>query len=72
MGHIDFSKLRRLLEEQGWTSYRVKREKLIGQATWTKIQRGEGDIDTRTICALCEALHVQPGDIMEYIPDSDD
>ena len=50
------------------TSYTVKRDNIIGQATFRKIKEG-GDIDTRTIAKMCEVLHCQPGDLLEYVPD---
>ncbi len=63
---IVYTKLLKLLEERGITSYTVKRDKTIGQATFRKIKEG-GDIDTRTIEKLCRLLNCQPGDLMEYV-----
>ena len=57
------------MKENGITSYTMKRDKIIGQATMKKIKEG-GDIDTRTIGKLCELLKCQPGDILEYIPNT--
>lgn len=66
---IIYDKLINKLKEAGITSYVMKRDKIIGQATYKKIMQG-GDIDTRTIDKLCEVLNCQPGDILEYIPDN--
>lgn len=63
---IVYDKLLTKLEEKGITSYTIKKEKIIGQATYKKIKDG-GDIGTRTIAKLCELLNCQPGDILEYI-----
>ncbi len=63
---IKYDKLIALLKENGITSYRIRKENIIGQATWAKIQNG-GDIDTRTIAKLCKLLNCQPGDILEYV-----
>ena len=65
---IKYDKLINLLKEKGYTTYRIRKEKVVGQATWQKIQNG-GDIDTRTISKLCEVLDCQPGDILEYESD---
>jgi len=65
---IKYDKLIDLLKENGYTSYIIRQEKIMGQATWQKIQNG-GDIDTRTIAKLCKVLNCQPGDIMEYEED---
>lgn len=62
---IKYDKLIALLKEKGYTSYKIRQEKIMGQATLQKIQNG-GDIDTRTIAKLCKLLNCQPGDIMEY------
>ena len=56
------------MQKKGVTSYTMKKDNIIGQATFKKIKEG-GDIDTRTISKLCALLDCQPGDIMEYVPD---
>lgn len=66
---ISFQKLLNLLEERKISIYRLKRDKIIGTATLDKLRKGEGNIDTRSIASLCRYLNVQPGDIMEYIPE---
>ena len=63
---IVYNKLLSLMQEKGLTSYKIKQENIIGQATLKKIKEG-GDIDTRTIAKLCKVLECQPGDIMEYV-----
>ena len=65
---ISYHKLLKIFGEKNITSYVVKRDKIIGQASWKKIHEG-GHIDTRTINSLCQYLDCQPGDILEYIPD---
>jgi len=65
---ISYDKLISLLKSKKISSYTIKKEKIMGQATWKKVHEG-GHIDTRTIEALCKYLNCQPGDIMEYVPD---
>lgn len=67
---IVYGKLLNLMKQKGITSYTIRQNNIIGQATLTKIKNG-GDIDTRTIAKFCELLDCQPGDILEYIPDND-
>ena len=62
---IKYDKLLALLKVKGYTSYRIRKENIIGQATYRKIKEG-GDIDTRTIAKLCQLLNCQPGDILKY------
>ena len=64
---MKYAKLFALLKEHGYTTYRIRKERLIGQATLQKLQNDTGIIDTRTIEKICHALHCQPGDIMEYV-----
>lgn len=65
---IKYDKLLELMKQKGITSYTIRQNKIIGQATYKKIKEG-GEIDTRTIAKLCELLGCQPGDILEYVPD---
>ncbi len=65
---IVYNKLLKLMDEKGITSYTIKKDNIIGQATLKKIKEG-GDIDTRSIAKLCKLLDCQPGDILEYISD---
>lgn len=67
---IVYDKLFKLLKEKGWTTYRIRQEKLIGQATLTALRNGTGGLDNKTIARLCEILDCQPGDIMEFRPDT--
>jgi len=66
---IKYDKLMALLKEKGYTTYRIRQDKLIGEATLQKLRSGDGIIDTRTIEKLCKLLNCQPGDIMEYVED---
>ena len=67
---IKYDKLLKLLDERGYTSYRIRKEKIIGQATLTAIKNGTGGLDHRSIAKLCEVLNCQPGDIMEYVEET--
>ncbi len=63
---IKYDKLLKLLDVNGFTSYRIRKEKIMGQATLTAIKNGTGGLDHRTIAKLCDVLNCQPGDLMEY------
>lgn len=66
---IVYDRLFDLLKAEGYTSYRIRKEALIGQGTLTALKNGTGGLDAKTINRLCKVLDVQPGDIMEYVPD---
>ena len=58
-----------LLKQRGITTYKIRKENLMSQASLTKMRNGEGNIDTRTLERLCALLFCQPCDIMEYVDD---
>lgn len=66
---ISYKKLLNLLEKNGWTTYKIRKERLIGQGTLTALKNETGGLDSKTLSRLCEVLNCQPGDIMEYVPD---
>ncbi len=69
---IKYDKLMALLKEKGYTTYKIRKDKLIGQGTLTALKNGTGGLDSKTISRLCKVLECQPGDIMEYVPDEAD
>ena len=54
------------LKEAGWTTYKIRKEKLIGERVMQRIRECElpswGALDV-----ICGLLHCQPGDIVEYV-----
>ena len=66
---IIYKKLFTLLKAKGYTTYKIRQEKLIGQGTLTALKNGTGGLDSKTIARLCEVLDCQPGDLMEYVKD---
>ncbi len=64
---IVYDKLFALLAEKGYTTYRIRKEKIMGNHTYQSIKNGTGGLDYRTIDKLCMILNVQPGDLMEYV-----
>ena len=43
--------------------------KIISSPTLAKLSKGE-TVTTEILCNICEALNCQPGEIMEYEPDT--
>jgi putative transcriptional regulator len=54
------------LKTAGFSTYKIRKEKLMGEATLQKIRNGElvswDNIDT-----ICRLLGCQPGDLVEYV-----
>jgi putative transcriptional regulator len=67
---IKYDKLFSLLKEKGYTTYKIRKENLIGQGTLTAIKNGTGGLDSKTVSKLCKLLDCQPGDIMEYVDEN--
>lgn len=65
---ISFRPFLDLMAARGKSIYHLKRDKIISTATLDSIRRGDRAITTDSIDAICAYLNVQPGEIMEYIP----
>lgn len=66
---IRFNKLFDLMKEKKLTTYKIRKENIIGQATLQSLRNNE-PVSTETIAILCKSLDCQPGDIMEFVEDS--
>lgn len=55
-----------MLSEAGYSQNRIRREGLMGQATLTQLRHGK-IVSWKTIETICQLLHCQPGDIVEYV-----
>lgn len=54
------------LRDAGYTSYQLKKAKKLSVVTWTKLNREE-PVSLETIGVVCELLHKQPGDLIEFV-----
>ncbi len=59
------------LKKKGYTTYRIRSEKLLSESTLQKLRTGTG-ISWESIETICRLLDCQPGDIMEYVWEPDD
>lgn len=53
------------LKSKGYSSYRLRREKLFGERIIQKLRQGE-IVSADNLAKLCQLLECQPGDILEY------
>lgn len=56
------------LKTAGYSTYRLRKEKLLGEATIQKFRNNEL-VSWDNISTVCNLLNCQLGDIMEYYPD---
>ena len=68
---MKYNKLFALLALRGMKKSDLVSLKIISSPTLAKLSKGES-ITTTVLCQLCEFLKCQPGDLMEYIPDTPD
>lgn len=53
------------LKEKGFTTYKIRQEKLLGESTLQKLRTGVG-ISWESLETICALLECQPGDLVEY------
>ncbi|WP_101698677.1 helix-turn-helix domain-containing protein [Clostridium minihomine] len=70
---ISYERLFNKLAAAGLTSYQLRKmdDPIIAQATLTRLKRGASGIDGNTLNRLCKYFDCQPGDLMEYVPDTE-
>ena len=54
------------LKEKGYTTYRIRNEKILSESTVQKLRAGKG-VSWENIETLCRLLECQPADLMEYV-----
>ena len=53
------------LKENGYTTYKLRKEKLLSESTIQKLRSGL-PVSWENIETLCHLLNCQPGDILEH------
>lgn len=56
------------LKEAGFTTYKIRQTGLINQTALQRIREGKM-ISWEQLASICSALNLQPGDLVEYVPD---
>ena len=59
------------LKEKGITTYMIRKEKIMSESTVQKLRSGKG-LAWDNIETLCCLLECQPGDLLEYVPDTEE
>lgn len=53
------------LKDAGYTTYRIRQEKLLSESTVQKLRKS-APLTWENIATICKLLNCQPGDILEY------
>ena len=56
------------MKEKGFTTYKIRQEKLLSESTVQKLRAGVG-VSWENIETLCRLLECQPADLIEYVED---
>jgi putative transcriptional regulator len=68
-------RLAEVLKRKGWTPYRLSQETGLTVPTAYRLadpSQRFGRYTTDTLNRLCQALDVQPGDLLEWLPEAQD
>ena len=58
------------LKKKGYTSTKIREDKLIGQSYLQQLRRGEL-VSWKALNTICALLECQPGDLIEYVERED-
>ena len=53
------------LKAAGYSTYRLRKEKLLGESTIQSLRSGEL-VSWENISRICEMLNCQPGDLLQF------
>lgn len=57
------------LKASGYNTTTLRKEKLLSESTIQKLRKGQ-IVDNNNVNRLCSLLECQPGDLLEYIQDT--
>ena len=59
-----------VLKEKGYSSTKIREDKLIGQSYLQQLRHGEL-VSWKTLDTICSLLDCQPGDLIEFVREPD-
>lgn len=58
------------LKEKGYSSYKLRKNRILSEKVMTDIRKSK--VTMSTLNQVCRLLNCQPGEILEYLPDTAD
>ncbi len=55
------------LKKAGYSSYRMRQEKVLAESTLQRIREGNTSIELESLGVICNILRCQPGDLVEWV-----
>ena len=71
MGMVFKINVLQTLKDKGYSTYRIKNDKLLSQSTLQKLREGK-PVSWENIETFCRLLEIQPGELLEHNPDTED
>ena len=68
---IVFINVLKLLSQNGWSTYRLQKERQISNGTIARLRTGQS-VSTETLDVICRLCNCQPGDLIHYEPDKNE
>lgn len=59
------------LKEKGYSTYRLRKDKILGEATIQNLRTGK-IVSLDNLSTICRILECQPGDILKYVKEEND
>ena len=59
------------LKDKGYSRTQLRNSKLLSESTMSKFQHNDTNLTLNSINAICNLLHCQIEDVVEYIPDDE-
>ena len=56
------------LKDAGYSSYRLRQEKVLSEGTLQKMRSGNVGINLESLGVVCDILQCQPGELVEWVP----
>lgn len=56
------------LKKAGYSSYRLRKEKTLGEGTLQKMRSGDTSLTLDSLDVICEILDCQLTDLLEWVP----
>ena len=67
MGMVFKINVLQALKDKGYSTYRIKNEKLLSQSTLQKLRESK-PVSWENIETFCRLLEIQPGNLLDYKP----
>ena len=59
------------LKAAGYSSYRLRQEKVLAEGTLQKMRSGNIAIALESLGVICDIIHCLPGDLVEWVSNED-